>query len=52
MKKTLNSYLTRIWQARYLYILLIPGMVFFIVSTSTDAGTYGLDALIKLIGGI
>ena len=28
------------------------GRVFFIASTSTDAGTYGLDALTKLIGGI
>ena len=28
------------------------GRVFFIASTSTDAGTFGLDALIKLIGGI
>ncbi len=28
------------------------GRVFFIASTSTDAGTYGLDALTRLIGGI
>ena len=28
------------------------GRVFFIVSTSTDAGTYGLDALLKLISWI
>ncbi len=28
------------------------GSVFFIASTSTDAGIYGLDALMKLIGGI
>ena len=31
MKKSLNKYLLRIWQARYLYLLLIPGMVYFAV---------------------
>ena len=29
MRKTLNKYLLRIWQARYLYLLLIPGLLYF-----------------------
>ena len=31
MKKTMTKYAIRIWQARYLYLLLIPGIVYFAV---------------------
>ena len=31
MKQTLNKYMLRIWQARYLYILLIPGILYFAI---------------------
>ena len=31
MRKSLNKYFLRVWQARYLYVLLIPVLAYFIV---------------------